>query len=76
MQSGALIKEFVDAHIIPPEVVKHYTPHRWHLNIMKAIRAKDKSEKKKEKKKRQYEDYNWEELCILQVAWISFWLRI
>ena len=28
------------AHVIPPEVVKHYIHHLWWLNI---VRAKDKS---------------------------------
>ena len=31
---------------------------------MKAMRAKDKSEKREEKKKRQYDQYNWEEVYL------------
>ena len=31
---------------------------------MKAMRAKDKSEKREEKKKRQYDEYNWEVLYL------------
>ena len=45
LQSGAQIKKFVDAHIIPLEVAKDYILHLMCLNVMKAMRAKDKSEK-------------------------------
>ena len=50
--------------MISPEVAKHYIHHHWLLNITKAMRAKDKSEKREEKKKRQYDEYNWEVLYL------------
>ena len=50
LQSDAQIKEFVGVHIIPPDVAKDYIHHLWWLNIMKAMRERDKSEKREEKK--------------------------
>ena len=63
-QKNAQIKEFVNAHNIPPEVAKDYIHHNWHLHVMKAMRAKDKGENREEKKKRQYDEYSWEEVYI------------
>ena len=64
LQSYAQIKEFVDTHIIPPEVAKDYMHHLCQLNIMKATRAKDKSGKREEKKKRQYDEYKCQALYL------------
>ena len=79
-ESDAQIKEFVDTHIIPPEVAKDYIHHLWQLNIMKAMRAKEKSVcvggggEKKRKGGSMMSTPG--ESCVLLMAWISFWLRI
>ena len=69
-QSDAQIKKFVDAHIIPQKEAMHYIYHLWWLHKMKAMRAKDKSEK--EKKKRGNMMSTTGKSGILLVAWINF----